>query len=218
MSKKIMKMEKSVIFMLLILLLFFLTGSAVIGDTSGQEKIEGYVANVQPNSSSGYSYISILDMTGTEHNVSVNSTEIKRKGIVLGDKVILTSFRDTDGNIRAEMTEINKLTAKTSGEVIEGEVTAVNNSAPTGSSELNIKDANGIKHTVNVPLYQGENLKPGDEVSIKVSGETEGAIGSVSKVEDPEENRNKDSHSLPGTSGVFAAFAVLVSAVYGKRV
>jgi DNA/RNA endonuclease YhcR with UshA esterase domain len=218
MSIKILKMEKSMIFMLLILLLLFLTGSAVIGNTSAQEKIEGYVVSVQPNISSGYSYIAVLDMTGTEHNISVNSTEIESKGIMLGDNVRMTISRDTDGNIRDEMTEISELNAKTSGETIEGEVTAVNNSAPTGSSKLNIKDANGTEHTVNVPLYQGENIKPGDKVSIKVVGEAEGTVGSVSRVADSEENKDKGSRSLPGISGVFTVFAVLVLAAYGKRV
>jgi len=213
-----MKLEKSMILLMLILSLFFLAGLAVIEDTDKQEAFEGYVVGVQPDVSTGYSNITILDMTGTEHNFSVSSADLEGKGIMLGDNVRVSIFRDADGNITDNRIEINEISAETPEEIIEGEVTGVNNSAVTGSSELTINDADGNEHVVNVPLYQGENIKPGDNVSIKVVGKAEGTIGSVSKVGNPEESADEESHLLPGISGVFAAFTVLVSAICRKRV
>ncbi len=212
-----MKLNKSTVILLLILSLTFLIGFAVTENTDTHEKIEGYVVGVEPNTSAGYSSIKVLDMAGTEHNITVSSIDLEKKGIRLGDKVKVNITRDANGNIKSEQTEINEASIGTSGEVIQGEVTNVNNSDPAGSSELTVKDNDGKEHVVNVPLYQGENLKPGDKVSIKVVGKAERLIGSVSSVESPEENTDKESHSSPGISGVFAAFAVLISAVYKRR-
>ncbi len=212
-----MKLNKSTVVLLLILSLTFLIGYSVTGNGDTQEKIEGYVVAVETDTSTGYSSIKVLDMAGTEHNITVSSVDLEEKGIRLGDNVKVSITRDANGSIKNEQTEINEASVGTSGEVIQGEVTNVNNSDPAGSSELTIKDNDGKEHVVNVPLYQGENLKPGDKVSIKVVGKAEGAIGSVSSVESPEENTGKESHSLPGISGMFAAFAVMVSVVYKRR-
>lgn len=213
-----MKLEKSIIFLLLMILLFFLAGLAAIESTSAQEKIEGYVVGLQPNVSTGYSNVMILDMAGTEHNFSVPSADLESKDIILGDYVRVSIFRDAGGNLTDNRIEINEISAEISGEIIEGEVTGVNNSDATGSSELTIKDADGNEHVVNVPLYQGENIKNGNNVSIKVVGKADGIIGSVSKVGSPEESTGKESQSLPGLRGVFAVFAVLVSAIYRRRI
>jgi len=203
--------------LLLTLSLTFLIGFAVTENTDTHEKIEGYVVGVEPNTSAGYSSIKVLDMAGTEHTINVSSIDLEKKGIRLGDNVKVNVTRDVNGNIKSEQTEINKVSVETSGEIIQGEVMNVNNSDLAGSSEITVKDNDGKEHVVNVPLYQGENLKPGDKVSIKVVGKAEGPIGSVSSVESAEENTDKESHSSPGISGVFTAFAVLASVAYKRR-
>ncbi len=213
-----MKLDKNMRLFLLILSLFFLAGLAIIEGTDKQDTIEGYVISIQPNVSTGYSNLIVMDMAGNEHDFNVPSVKLKDKGIILGDNVRVSIFRDADGNIIDDQIEINEISAETSEGTIKGEVTGVKNSAASGSSELTIKDADGKEHVVNVPLYQGEKLKPGDTVSIKVIGKAEGTIGSVSRTESPKGKTSEEAHSLPGISGLFASFAVLVSAIYRKQV
>lgn len=206
--------------MLLTLFLTILIGFAVTESKDTKEKFEGYVVSVEPDNSTGYTSIKILDMAGTGHEINMSSSDFKNKGIRLGDHVSVSIVRDVNGNIKKNQTEINEVSVGTSGETIQGVVTNVNNSVPAGTSELTIKDKNGNEQIVKVPIYQGENLKPGDKVSIKVVGKAEGIIGSISSVEnaeDSEENEDKDSHALPEFRGLLALFSVLGSAIYRRQ-
>lgn len=206
--------------MLLTLFLTILIGFAVTESKDTKEKFEGYVVSVESDNSTGYTSIKILDMAGTEHEINMSSSDFKNKGIRLGDHVSVSIARDVNGNIKKNQTEINEVSVGTSGETIQGVVTNVNNSVPAGTSELTIKDKNGNEQIVKVPIYQGENLKPGDRVSIKVVGKAEGIIGSISSVENAEgseENEDKDSHALPEFRGLLTLFSVLGSAIYRRQ-
>ena len=139
-----------------------------------QEMIEGYMVGVLPNNSAGYSNITILDMAGTEHNVSIFSVDFEGKCTMLGDNVRVNIFRDSERNIKNDQIEINEISAEISEEIIEGEVTGINNSNSRGSSELTIKDADRNEHVVNVPFTREKTSIQGTKSVSKLSEKPKG--------------------------------------------
>lgn len=197
--------------------------SADAGEVKIGDLLEGEITaikNIVQAGAPGITMVTVVGADGMEHVIAVPFDE----GALLsvGDTIKVPVTGADDGGLAGEgiMDDGGEPIAGTDGTgdagtvaeptEIKGTVTNVGHSSSTGTSTITIQDSKGDEHEITVPLAEGEKVKVGVKVNVRIIKSADGSIESIDVTED---SKKTPAFGVVMATGILSMAALM----YRKR-
>lgn len=175
--------------------------------------LEGTITNIQnfvSEGEAGTTMVTVMGPDGMEYIIAIPFVEGDLLSV--GEQVQIpvtgadgselegAGTLNSEGDVVVEVSESDPTTE------IEGTVTGIRHSS--GRSILTIQDTEGAEHEVTVPLSEGEKIKIGVKVKVKILKSEDGTIESIDV---------SQAGQTPGFGGVLVLFVLFLVSILFKK-
>lgn len=193
--------------------------SADAGEVKIGDLLEGEITgikNIVQEGAPGITMVTVVGADGMEYVIAVPFGE----GALLsvGDTIKVPVTGADDGGLAGEGTMdgggepivgvdgTDGADAATEPTEIKGTVTNIGHSSSMGTSTITIQDAKGDEHEITVPLAEGEKIKVGVKVNVKI---IKSASGSIESIDVTEDSKKTPSFGVVMATGILSMAALM---------
>jgi hypothetical protein len=175
--------------------------------------LEGTITNIQnfvSEGEAGTTMVTVMGPDGMEYIIAIPFVEGDLLSVGEQVQIPVTGADGSElkgaGTLNSEGDVVFEVSESDPTTEIEGTVTGIRHSS--GRSILTIQDPEGAEHEVTVPLSEGEKIKIGVKVKVKILKSEDGTIESIDV---------SQAGQTPGFGGVLVLFVLFLVSILFKK-